>query len=69
MVRTAAEFHTTPRLVTVASDVHYWAKVKRDLINSSAILETLSDRAYCTPKSVYNSGQYMLLIIQQTYEI
>lgn len=52
MVRTANEFHTTPRLVTVASDVHYMAKVEKEIINSSALLETLSDEAYCTPKSV-----------------
>ncbi len=54
MVRTAAEFSTTPRLVTVASEVHYWAEIGKELIEAPALLEKLSDKTYCTPRYVLN---------------
>ncbi|KAF9031705.1 short-chain dehydrogenase [Hymenopellis radicata] len=58
MVRTAATFSTTPRLVTVASEVHYWAVIGKELIEAQALLATLSDETYCTPSRL--RGRYYI---------
>ncbi|KAF8875462.1 short-chain dehydrogenase [Mucidula mucida] len=49
MEQTAVKFSTTPRLVTVASDVHYWAVIGQELIETPTLLAKLSDETYCTP--------------------
>lgn len=50
MVRTAQEHSTLPRIVVVASEVHYFAKIENDVLESPAILETLGSAEFCTPK-------------------
>ncbi|KAF8875612.1 hypothetical protein CPB85DRAFT_1235845 [Mucidula mucida] len=54
MERTAAQFSTTPRLVTVASGVHYWAVIDQELIEAPALLAKLSDETYCKPRHVFS---------------
>jgi len=34
MLRTAEKHHTTPRIVVVSSEVHYWAKLDKDVFDS-----------------------------------
>ena len=34
MLRTAEKHHTTPRIVVVSSEVHYWAKLNKDVFDS-----------------------------------
>ncbi|KAF9031682.1 short-chain dehydrogenase [Hymenopellis radicata] len=58
MVRTAAAFSTTPRLVTVASETHYWAVIGKELIEAPALLAKLSDETYCTPSRL--RGRYYI---------
>ncbi|PBK67947.1 short-chain dehydrogenase [Armillaria solidipes] len=49
MLETARKHSVTPRLVVVASDVHYWTAIEKDVIaSSSGILAKLSDKEYCT---------------------
>ncbi|KAK0214683.1 hypothetical protein EDD85DRAFT_917266 [Armillaria nabsnona] len=48
MLETARKHLVTPRLVVVASDVHYWTKIEKDVIVSPGILAKLSDKEYCT---------------------
>ncbi|KAK0431559.1 hypothetical protein EV421DRAFT_1742997 [Armillaria borealis] len=48
MLETARKHSVTPRLVVVASDVHYWTAIEKDVIASSGILAKLSDKEYCT---------------------
>ncbi|KAK7048238.1 hypothetical protein R3P38DRAFT_3307133 [Favolaschia claudopus] len=49
MVRTAQQYSTTPRIVMVASDVHYWANIGgKRVLESPNILETLGSKEYCT---------------------
>ncbi|KAK0431565.1 hypothetical protein EV421DRAFT_1927264 [Armillaria borealis] len=48
MLETAREHSVTPRLVVVASDMHYWTKIEKDVIASPSILAKLSDKEYCT---------------------
>ena len=35
MLETADKYNTSPRLVVVASEVHYWAVVDKDLLEAS----------------------------------
>jgi retinol dehydrogenase-12 len=37
-----------PRVVIVASNVHYWTKFSETEVGSDNILEKLSDKDYCT---------------------
>ncbi|KXN88992.1 WW domain-containing oxidoreductase [Leucoagaricus sp. SymC.cos] len=50
MFDTAKKFRTTPRLVIVSSDVHFWTTLEDKAIKSSNTLKLLSDKEYCTPK-------------------
>ena len=34
MLRTAEKNHTSPRIVVVTSELHYWAKLDKDVIDS-----------------------------------
>jgi hypothetical protein len=36
MLTTANEHNTTPRIVLVASEVHYWAKLAQEMVDSKA---------------------------------
>ncbi|KAF8875614.1 hypothetical protein CPB85DRAFT_1345451, partial [Mucidula mucida] len=56
--RTAAQFSTTPRLVTVASGVHYWAVIDQELIEAPALLAKLSDETYCKPSGRLGGTRY-----------
>lgn len=62
MLETARKHSVTPRLVVVASDVHYWTAIEKDVITSSSgILAKLSDKEYCTEEyvpSLVNSYLY-----------
>ena len=42
LVDTGRKFGSTSRLVTVASDVHYWAVLPKDIKESSSPVATLS---------------------------
>jgi NAD(P)-dependent dehydrogenase (short-subunit alcohol dehydrogenase family) len=44
MLRTAEKHQTTPRIVVVASEVHYWADLDKDVINSPNGLEKFGKR-------------------------
>ncbi|KAF9460540.1 short-chain dehydrogenase [Collybia nuda] len=50
MVQTGKEHGTTPRLVMVSSEVHYWGDIEKDALESGDILGTLSSKAYCTTR-------------------
>ncbi|KAK0463437.1 hypothetical protein IW261DRAFT_1672487 [Armillaria novae-zelandiae] len=48
LLETARKYSVIPRLVIVASDVHYWTTIEKDVIAGPSILEKLSDKDYCT---------------------
>ncbi|KAK0495746.1 hypothetical protein EDD18DRAFT_251719 [Armillaria luteobubalina] len=48
MLETARKYSVNPRLVIVASDVHYWTKIEKDVIASPGILAKLSEEDHCT---------------------
>ncbi|PBK94509.1 NAD(P)-binding protein [Armillaria gallica] len=48
MLETARRYSVNPRLVVVASDVHYWTKIEKHVIASPSILAKLSEKEYCT---------------------
>ncbi|PBK65066.1 NAD(P)-binding protein [Armillaria solidipes] len=48
LLETARKHSVIPRLVIVASDVHYWATIEKDVIADPSILAKLSDKDYCT---------------------
>ena len=39
-----------PRVVVVASEVHFWTKLTEAEVESDKILQKLSDKDYCTPQ-------------------
>jgi retinol dehydrogenase 12 len=39
MLRTAEKHHTIPRIVVVSSEVHHWAKLDKDVVDSPNGLE------------------------------
>jgi NAD(P)-dependent dehydrogenase (short-subunit alcohol dehydrogenase family) len=53
MVRTGSQYSTVPRIVVVASDVHYWASIEQRVLDTPNVLTTLGSKEYCTPKYVF----------------
>ncbi|KAH6902600.1 short-chain dehydrogenase [Coprinopsis sp. MPI-PUGE-AT-0042] len=47
--RTGKTFSVEPRLVVVASGMHYWTKLEEKVVNSPEPLKTFSSKEYCTP--------------------
>ncbi|KAK0186869.1 hypothetical protein F5146DRAFT_935933 [Armillaria mellea] len=50
MIDTARRFEVYPRIVVVASDVHYWTTFEKDLVESPNILAKLSSKEYSIPE-------------------
>ncbi|KAK0227367.1 hypothetical protein EDD85DRAFT_974912 [Armillaria nabsnona] len=50
MIDTARRFEVYPRIVVVASDVHYWTTFEKELVESPNILAKLSSKEYSTPE-------------------
>ncbi|KAG6918164.1 hypothetical protein DXG01_016149 [Tephrocybe rancida] len=48
MLKTATDYATRPRLVTVTSELHFWAKIAETMPEGD-IYKTLSNKEYCTP--------------------
>ncbi|KAK0443703.1 uncharacterized protein EV420DRAFT_1752030 [Desarmillaria tabescens] len=48
VLETARKYSINPRLVIVASDVHYWTTIEEDVMSAPGILVQLSDREYCS---------------------
>jgi retinol dehydrogenase-12 len=47
MVETAKTHHTTPRIVVVSSEVHYWTTLSQEVLDSSNPLRLLGkDKDY-----------------------
>jgi hypothetical protein len=54
MIRTAEEYSTTPRLVMVSSEVHFFATLPQQVMESQNILETLGSKEHwTTPEGAY----------------
>ncbi|KAJ7696026.1 hypothetical protein B0H17DRAFT_1054612 [Mycena rosella] len=58
MVRTAREHSTVPRIVVVASEVHYFTNIEKRVLESPEMLATLGSAEYCTPK-IMNSRYFL----------
>ncbi|KAJ7466914.1 hypothetical protein FB451DRAFT_1259505 [Mycena latifolia] len=52
MMRTARTYNTVPRLVVVASEVHYWSTIPKSVSEGGDILATFGSAAYCTPSEM-----------------
>ncbi|PFH48618.1 hypothetical protein AMATHDRAFT_65010 [Amanita thiersii Skay4041] len=62
MAKTASEHSTTPRLVLVSSEVHYWTSFEDKVVDSDEPLQILSDKRYCTSKMMGHRYQDSKLI-------
>jgi hypothetical protein len=51
-----------PRVVIVSSDVHYWAKLSKEEVESDKILQKLSDQNYCTPQWVHSFSRLAVAV-------
>ncbi|KAJ7066265.1 hypothetical protein C8F01DRAFT_981737 [Mycena amicta] len=61
LLRTAREHSTVPRLVVVASEVHYWTDIEKSVLdNPTNIIKTLASQEYCTSKKKIMSERYQL---------
>ncbi|KXN83073.1 WW domain-containing oxidoreductase [Leucoagaricus sp. SymC.cos] len=50
MQETAKKFNTTPRLVVVASEVHYWTSMEDKVFESPNAFQLIGSQEYSTPK-------------------
>ena len=50
MLATAEEFNTTPRLVVVSSEVHFWTKIEDVVLESDNPLKTFGSSAEYIPR-------------------
>lgn len=50
MVDTAKKFDTSPRVVTVASEVHYWTTFSERMLESHNSIEFMSSEENSTPQ-------------------
>lgn len=50
MLRTPQEHSTVPRLVVVASELHYFSAITKAVLDKGNILATLGSARYCTPE-------------------
>ncbi|KAJ7664768.1 hypothetical protein B0H17DRAFT_1091568 [Mycena rosella] len=50
MMRTAQQYSTVPRLAVVASEVHHFTTIPKDVSDGGDMLATFGSAAYCTPK-------------------
>lgn len=50
ILETAKQYNTTPRIVVVASEVHYWTKLEDKVLASPNAFEVLGSKEYCTTK-------------------
>lgn len=50
MVKTAKEFDTTPKLVVVTSEVHYWAKIDKAVLEAENPLQFYGSKENYTAK-------------------
>jgi retinol dehydrogenase-12 len=55
MIRTAKEHSTLPRLVVVASGVHYWITIDKKLGENPELLKTLGSAEHCTTRYLCSS--------------
>ncbi|KDQ57852.1 hypothetical protein JAAARDRAFT_47666 [Jaapia argillacea MUCL 33604] len=58
MIRTAAEHSAAPRLVVVASEMHFWARIPDQAIAASRILECINTRKN-TPTERYRETKLL----------
>ncbi|KAJ7762987.1 hypothetical protein B0H16DRAFT_504467 [Mycena metata] len=49
MLKTAREHATQPRLVVVSSEMHYFTRIPKKVLEDPEILKTLGSKEYCTP--------------------
>jgi hypothetical protein len=49
MLKTGKTFSVEPRLVVVASGMHYWTKLEKKVVDSPEPLKMFSSKEYCTP--------------------
>ncbi|CAK5283324.1 unnamed protein product [Mycena citricolor] len=55
MIKTAREHQITPRLVIVASDVHYWTEISKEVAEDPSPLSVLGGAEFCSvPKQMAN---------------
>lgn len=62
MEKTGRQFNSRPRVVIVSSEMHFFAKIKQDVITRPKILDRLSEKEYCTsayvPRPRYTPGRF-----------
>ncbi|KAF7357966.1 NAD(P)-binding protein [Mycena venus] len=49
-IQTAREHGTVPRIVVVASELHHWGSIPKEVLARGDALTTLGSSEYCTPK-------------------
>ncbi|KAJ7663866.1 hypothetical protein DFH06DRAFT_1295874 [Mycena polygramma] len=52
MIQTAQQHSTTPRIVVVASGMHYWVKIEKEIYEKPDMLKSLGSAEYCTDKNM-----------------
>lgn len=69
MLETATQFSVKPRLVIVSSDVHYWSKIPKDVLQTPNIFRTLGSKEYSTKKYVLARQRQLFLLTASHTEL
>ncbi|KAF7365359.1 hypothetical protein MVEN_00407900 [Mycena venus] len=52
-----------PRIVVVASDVHYWATIEKAVLKTPNVLKTLGSKEFCTPKHMVDQRYFLTKLL------
>lgn len=62
MVETAKNYEVTPRIVVVTSEVHYWAKIDKAILEAPNPLKAYGSLDNFTPKCVSHGFSYVVRV-------
>ncbi len=65
MLETASKHSVIPKLAIIASDVHYWTTIEKNVIAGLSILANLSDKDYCTKECVSISLNFVASVLTE----
>ncbi|CAK5267280.1 unnamed protein product [Mycena citricolor] len=63
MVKTAKEHQTTPRLVIVASEVHHWTEISKEVAEDPSPLSVLGSAEFCSDPKQMTDRYYLTKLL------
>ncbi|KAF8235600.1 short-chain dehydrogenase [Tricholoma matsutake] len=67
MIHTSKQYSTTPRIVVVSSEAHFFATLPQSVLESAKILETVGSKEYCTMPGVMRSRYNLTKLLNMCF--